>query len=63
MSIFSTDIVSRKTARRILLDHLKEVRRKVKADPDMSARDLDQLLNAYVNGNGEYWHTNFIVED
>ena len=61
MSIFSTQTVTRKQARRILLDHLKEIRRKVKNDPDMSAHDLDELLNSYVRGNSEYWRTNFMV--
>lgn len=61
MSIYSTDTVTKEQAREILLDHLKEVRRKVKADPDMAAHDLDVLLNTYVCGNAEYWHTNFMV--
>lgn len=61
MSIFSTQTVTREAARRILLDHLKEIRRKVKADPNMSAHDLDVLLNTYVKGNMEYWRTNFMV--
>jgi NAD-specific glutamate dehydrogenase len=63
VSIFSTDFVNKKTARRILLNHLKEVRRKIKADPEMSADYLDKLLNTYVKGNDEYWRTNFIVID
>lgn len=63
MSIFSTQNVTKAQARLILLEHLKEIRREIKADPDMSSYDLDVLLNTYVKGNGQYRCTNFMVVD